>query len=104
MVWLVSDIAASNVGGVIAFLPTNILLEDFLHRITEAEVRSLTCACTATTEKRREDTIPSSFCYGACLPMHHRPCMAVSSAAGAGEGMPFCCLVRHFLWCSAAWE
>ena len=96
MDWLVFDIGASYVGGVMAPLPTNILLEDFQHLITEAEVGSLTCACTAMTEKGREDTIPICFCYGACLPMHHRPCMAVSSAAGAREGMPFCCIVRHF--------
>lgn len=38
MDWLVSDIAASYVGSVMAPLPTNILLEDIQHLIIEAEV------------------------------------------------------------------
>ena len=39
MDWLVSDIATTYVGGVMAPLPTNILVEDIEHLILEAEVR-----------------------------------------------------------------
>ena len=79
MDWFVSGIAASYVGGVMTPLPTNTLLEDIQHTITEAEVRSPTVPrlhCHA--RKCREDTLPISFCFGACLPMHHSLCMAVS--------------------------
>jgi long-subunit acyl-CoA synthetase (AMP-forming) len=53
MDWLVSDIAATYVGSVMAPLPTNILLEDIQHLIIEAEVSIPSGSCWMLLRTKR---------------------------------------------------
>ena len=66
MDWLVSDIATTYVGGIMAPLPTNILVEDIKQLILEAEVRSVwgTFESTCVTAYRPAASASLTACTG----------------------------------------
>ena len=64
MDWLVSDIATTYMGGVMAPLPTNILVEDIKHLVLEAEV------CSRGVAMQEVDCVMACIvAVPTCLPM-----------------------------------